>query len=170
MTNPFRVVVFAAVTTGVALLGAIGRLPAAYNYVGQHHASEPRRMSVPMLKASMSWRVRSVGVEQPVEPLPEEPTLSLKGNGVAALGSLAARREAMNTPAVIEPYETGIGILRPVVDGEPVDTGGLCDAGFIPEQGLGVIDCELEPGHQSDHSACGGEVTWPRTAVLEVAK
>lgn len=160
MTNPFSVIAFVAAATGVALLGAIGRRPAAYNYVGQHHTHKPRRMSVPLLKASMSWRVRSAGVEQPVEPLPEEPTVSLNGNAVVALGQLAARQQLKTTPTVIE-HETGIGILKPVVDGEPDDDG--CDS--VSDDNY---QCEVKGDHDTC-SACDGEFTWPREAALAVA-
>ncbi len=156
----FSAIVWAVAAAGVALMGS--RRPAAYRYAGRHHADIPRRMSVQQLKASMSWRVRSAGVEQPVEPMPEEPTVSLNGNAVAALGQLAARQQTKSTLAVIEPHETGIGILKPVVDGEPDDDG--CDS---------VSDDNYQCEVKGDHDTCsafGGEVTWQREVVLEVAR
>lgn len=151
-------IVWALTAAGVALMGS--RRPAVYSYVGRHHADIPRRMSVQLLKSSMSWRVRSAGVEQPVEPLPDEKTIPLIGNAVVALGQLAARRDAKSTPAVIESHETGVGVRRPVVDGEPDDG---CDS--VSDDNY---QCEVKGDHDTC-SACDGEFTWPRKAVLEVA-
>lgn len=105
-----RFVAWATVASGVALLSAVGRRPDRYSrYKGRHWVRS--RNPVPLLRASLGRRVRSVGIELPAEPapaepmssvlLPEEPTVSLSTSGVRALGQLVARQAAKNTATVI---------------------------------------------------------------------
>lgn len=117
------------------------KLLARYFRVSRHRSR--RWLSVPTLRRTLGDRVRSYGIDRPAEPdYSDEPTVQLK-----------------TTVAVIEPHETGIGILRPVVDSEDDDG---CDS--VSDDNY---QCEVKGDHDTC-SACDGEFIWPREAALAV--
>lgn len=139
-----------------------------------------RWLPVPTLRRMLGDRVRSAGVGEPILPMPDEPTLHLP----------------KSAPAVIEPHETGIGILKPVelsheevldvLDEFPKYYNGaveslgetevpdvaeveLCTSTHVPDGYRFEVECELRGDHDIC-SAIGGDITWPRETALAVAQ
>lgn len=114
-------------------------------------------------------RVQGIGIQRRVEPTMDASTVRIPRDVVQVLASLRAWKAGQDAGNAAEVTESAADQVADepttalTIDGNPV-----CDAGYIPEAGLGVIDCELLADHDADHSACGGDVTWPRTETAGV--
>lgn len=136
------------------------------------------RVTPAKMKAALADRMQNVGIQQAQAPDPEAETAQINPGVVQVIASLREWKreqvhlhaESKSTPSVIEPHETGIGILQPVVDlvddQSPVHFG-FCTSTLVVEDDPHTYECEKEDDdkHGDTCSAFGGEVTWPRSEM-----
>ena len=133
------------------VLRRLGRLNVA-EYDAKH------RISPAKMKAALAGRIQDVGIQKAEAPDPEAETVQINPGVVQAIASLREwkrEEDAKTTPEVIE----------------PVDADVMCDSTHAVEGDPNSYECEqTADGHDPEFcSAFGGEITWQREVVLEVA-
>lgn len=138
-----------------ALLKRLGRWNAD-DYAARHRVG----FSPAGLAEALGDRVGGVDIQRLAEPGADAATVRIDPGVVQVLASLRAWKREADAPAA---HETGIGIIKPVTGGEWCDSAHKCDGDDL------AYECELNAGHEDEHSALDGFVTWPRGAAMVVA-
>lgn len=143
-----------------ALLKRLGRWNAD-DYAARHRVG----FSPAGLAEALGDRVGGVDIQRLAEPGADAATVRIDPGVVQVLASLRAWKREADAPAA---HETGIGIIKPVAD-EPTIALTINGIATCTATSGELYDCELVDDGHDTHSACGGDITWPRAdlAVIE---